>query len=74
MNPSCTQERKFIKLKRFPTNVTSKQYMQKSEKLRSTPTSFTHIVMQIIQRDISDRLSDNSKVLIPRHDALPICA
>ena len=49
MNPSCTQERKFIELNRVPINVTSNQEMQKSAKLRNTPTSFTHIVMQIMQ-------------------------
>ena len=49
MNPSCNQERKFVELKRVPTNVISKQEMQKSEKLRNPPTSFTNIVMKIMQ-------------------------
>ena len=29
MKPSCTQERKFIKMKESPTNVTSNQDMKK---------------------------------------------
>ena len=41
MIPSCTQERKFMEL-------TSKQEMHKSAKLRNNPTSFTHIMMQIM--------------------------
>ena len=49
MNPSCTQERKFIELNRVPINVPPKQEMQKSEKLMNTHTSFSHIVMQIMQ-------------------------
>ena len=49
MNPSCTQERKFIKLNRLPINVNPKQEMQKSAKLRNNPTSFPHIVMQIMK-------------------------
>ena len=49
MNPSCTQERKFIELKRVPINVTPNQEMKKQAKLRNTPTSFTHIVIHIMQ-------------------------
>ena len=49
MNPSCTQEIKFIELNRDPTNATSKQEIQKSAKIRNTITSFTNIVMKIMQ-------------------------
>ena len=48
MNPSCNQERKFIKLTKDPTNVISKKDMKKSSKIRNNLTSFTHIVMQIV--------------------------
>ena len=49
INPSCNQERKFIKLKTFPVNATSNQDIQKSVKIWNTPTSFTYIVMQTMQ-------------------------
>ena len=49
MNPSCIQEIKFIELMRAPVDVTSKKEMQKSAKIRNTLTSFTHILMQIMQ-------------------------
>ena len=49
MNPSCTEESKFIKLNRIPINVTTKHEMQKSAKLRNTQNSFTNIVMRTIQ-------------------------
>ena len=62
MSPSFTKERKIIETKRFPTNVTSKQEMQKSEILRNTPTSLSHISMQIMQMYISDRGSVTSTV------------
>ena len=52
MNKSCTQERKFIKLMKFPTNVNSKQRIQIPANIRNTLTYFKHIVMQIMT-DIS---------------------
>ena len=48
MNPSYTKERKNIKLKKAPTNVTSNQEMQISANIRNTLTSFTHILIQIM--------------------------
>ena len=51
MNPSCTQKIKFTKIIKDHTNFTLKQVMQ-ILKNRNTPTSYTHILMQIMQ-DIS---------------------
>ena len=48
INPSCTQEIKSTKLTKSPINVTSKQEMHQSAKIRNNLTSFTHIVMQIM--------------------------
>ena len=47
-NLSCTHERKFTKLIKSHTNVSSKQGIKKSTKTRNTPTSPIHIVMYII--------------------------
>ena len=49
MNPQCTQKRKLVDLKRASINLNSKQEMHKYVKIRNTPTSFPHIVMQIMQ-------------------------
>ena len=46
----------FSKQMRYHTNVSSKQVMKKSTKIRITPTPYTHIVMYIMQ-DISDKIS-----------------
>ena len=48
MNPSCTKERKFKKPMKSHINISSKQGMQKSKKIRNNPTSYTPIVMQIM--------------------------
>ena len=47
--PIMYSRKKIIELKRAPINVTSNQEMQKSTKIRNTLTSFTYIVMQIMQ-------------------------
>ena len=49
MNPSCTKEIKFIKLKKDPINDTSNKDIHKSLKIRNTPNSFTRIVMQTMK-------------------------
>ena len=49
MYPYCTQAKQLIKLIKYPTNFTSKQDMQKLTKKGYIPTSFTHIVIQIIK-------------------------
>ena len=43
-------------------------------KIRNTPTSFTHILMQIAQRDISDRRSVTSTVHIFNGTLIYWCA
>ena len=53
---------KYIELNRAPINSTSNQKMHKSVKIRNTLTSFTHMLMQIRQSDISDRFSVTSTV------------
>ena len=59
MNPSCTQERKFIKLKKSPTNITSKQEIQKSK--NQEYSNFLHTYCDADHaRDLADRLSVTS--------------
>ena len=48
INPSCNQKRKFTKLMKSRTNISSTQGMQKSTKTRNTPTYFIHILMHIM--------------------------
>ena len=46
--PIIYSRKKLMEQTKFPIIVTSKQDIQKSAKIRNTPTSFTHMVMQIM--------------------------